>query len=137
MKASSEYIKRVITGYVGTRDRNISRFTFKELQKFGPKNRLIFLEEYYRWTKEVYSYSRRKYFPKPDITNHFFDPKKIYLSVAEVEELLFSITFARGKNGQEAVKFINKYKGLLAELRKIAKRHIRIKNKIVKAGAWK
>lgn len=135
MKAG-EYIKKVGMGYTHVRDNKITKFTFKELRKFSPKNRFAFLKNYYGWIYKEYNYSghlvKRKHIP-----NSFFDQRRVYLSINEVKNLLFSLTFSRKQNNQEVLEFIGDYKNLLDELRKTAKRYIKIKNKIVKAGAWK
>jgi hypothetical protein len=131
-----EYIREVVFGYVNGREKTLTLFNAKDLKRFKPITRLDFLRNYYQWRVKTWNYSCHRHIFREHITEHFYHPKKVYLSVEEVGNLLFSLALDEKYNSGVS-EFIKDYKALLIKLRKISKKHIRIKKKIVAAGMWK
>lgn len=115
------------TYFIGYRK---GKFTKKDLLKFSPENRLIFLRAYYF---RAHKLSNDSYSINISYHTLLWNTNTI-LSFEDVKELLFSMTIS---DNYETTKFILGYQEALKIARKSIRSAIKLKKELEKAGEWK
>lgn len=115
-----EFIRFVLAGKGDWRKRAPTkcRYRFEDLQRWGSKSRLIFLNIYYRnrirFDLDYYTANPSVFLPLR-LNIHETDPLRTWLSMDQMNELLFAATLNPNLH-LHATNFLTKYKVLLKKI---------------------